>query len=63
MYWRAQYAFAREAFRDTPADALLAEFEDAEVDQEFHDEAVRLDLFAPSFVPRSHTWWTWSTSE
>ena len=61
LYWRSQYAFAREAFRDTPADEMLAEFEDAEIDQEFHDEAVRLDLFAPSFIPRSHTWWAWPT--
>lgn len=54
---RSQHAFAREAFRDTPVDAMLAGYEDAEVDQEFHDEAVRLALDAEQFVPASHTWW------
>jgi hypothetical protein len=63
LYRQSQHAFAREVFRDTPVDAMLAEFEDAEVDQEFHDEAIRLDLFAPSFIPRSHTWWTWPTDQ
>ena len=54
---RSQHAFAREAFRDTPINALLAKFEDAEVDQDFHDEADRLALDAPSYAPASHTWW------
>jgi hypothetical protein len=54
---RSQHAFAREAFRDTPVDAMLAEFEDAEVDQDFRDEAIRIALDAPSYAPASHTWW------
>lgn len=54
---RSQHAFAREAFRETPIDAMLAEFEDADVDQDFHDEADRLALDAPSYAPTSHTWW------
>ncbi|HWO19742.1 MAG TPA: hypothetical protein VNO30_13245 [Kofleriaceae bacterium] len=54
---RSQHAFAREAFRDTPVDAMLAEFEDAEVDQDFKEEAERLALDAPSYAPASHTWW------
>jgi hypothetical protein len=54
---RSQYAFVREAFRDTPVDAMLAEFEDAEVDQDFRDEAIRIALDAPSYAPASHTWW------
>jgi hypothetical protein len=56
---RSQHALAREVFRDTPADELLAQYEDAEVDKDFHDEAERLSLDAPSYVPRSHTWWRW----
>jgi hypothetical protein len=59
---RSQHAFAREAFRGTPVDAMLAEFEDAEVDQDFHEEAARLALDAPSWVPRSHAWWRWRDS-
>lgn len=54
---RSQHAFAREAFRDTLVDAMLAEFEDAEVDQDLRDEADRLALDAPSYAPPSHTWW------
>ena len=54
---RSQHAFAREAFRGTPVDVMLAEAEDAEVDQDFHDEAVRLGLGKPSYVPATHTWW------
>ncbi len=60
---RSQHAFAREAFRDTPVDALLAQFEDAEVDQDLQDEAVRLALDAPSYAPASHTWWRRRASE
>jgi hypothetical protein len=56
---RSQHAFAREAFRGTPVDSMLAEVEDAEVDKDFHEEAERLALDAPSWVPRSHTWWRW----
>jgi len=56
---RSQHAFAREVFQGTPVDLMLAEFEDAEVDQDFHEEAERLALDAPSWVPRSHTWWRW----
>lgn len=54
---RSQYAFAREAFRDTPADELLAGFEEPEVDQKFRAEAERLALDAPSYAPADHTWW------
>jgi hypothetical protein len=54
---RSQFAFAREAFRDTPVDEMLAEFEDAEVDQDFREEAIRIALDAPSYAPASHTWW------
>ena len=57
FYRRSQYAFAREAFRDTPVDALLARAEDAEFDRDLREAAERLDVFAPSYVPRSHTWW------
>jgi len=58
---RTQHAFAREVFRDTPADEMLANYEDDEVDAEFHDEAERLALDGPSWAPRTHTWWRWST--
>ncbi|HEU4729759.1 MAG TPA: hypothetical protein VFT22_17810 [Kofleriaceae bacterium] len=57
---RSQHAFAREAFRGTSADPMLAGFEDDEADEDFHDEAERLKLDPPSWVPRSHTWWSWS---
>jgi hypothetical protein len=42
-----------------PADESLAGYEDQEVDQESHDEAVRLALDPLGYVPRSHTWWRW----
>jgi hypothetical protein len=54
---RSQHAFAREAFRDTPVDEMLAEFEDPEVDQDFKEEAERIALDAPPYAPPSHTWW------
>lgn len=60
---RSQHAFAREAFRDTPVDTMLAEFEDAEVDQDFKEEAERIALDAPSYAPPSHTWWRRRSSE
>jgi hypothetical protein len=63
LYRRSQFAFAREVFRDTSVEPMLTKYEDAEVDQDFQDEAVRLELFAPSFIPRSHTWWSWPASE
>lgn len=56
---RSQHALAREVFRGTPADELLAAYEDADVDREFQDEAQRLALDGPSWLPRTHTWWRW----
>jgi hypothetical protein len=56
---RSQHALARELFRGTPADELLATHEDEEMDREFRDEAERLALDGPSYVPRTHTWWRW----
>lgn len=57
LYRRSQHAFAREAFRGTAVDAMLADAEDAEVDQDFHDGAIHLGLGRPSYIPASHTWW------
>jgi hypothetical protein len=54
---RSQQAWAREAFSDTAVDALLAEFEDPEVDREFRAEADRIALDPPEYAPASHTWW------
>lgn len=59
---RSQHAFAREVFRDTPADEFLDAYEDEETDQEFREEAERLALDAPDYVPSSHTWWRWRDS-
>jgi len=54
---RSQRAIARELFRDTRADELLAAYEDEDVDRDLLDRAERLALDRPSWVPRSHTWW------
>jgi hypothetical protein len=54
---RSQHAWAREAFRDTPVDAMLAEFEDPEVDREFRERADQLALDPAEYAPASHTWW------
>lgn len=54
---RSQQAFARELFKGTAADAMLAMSEDAEVDQGFRQETVRIGLSAPEYIPESHTWW------
>lgn len=56
---RSQHALARELFRDTPADELLASYEDKHLDQEFREQAERVALDGPDYVPRSHTWWRW----
>jgi len=56
---RSQHALACEVFRDTPAAELLAGYDDDEVDAEFRDEAERLALDGPSWLPRPHTWWRW----
>ena len=58
---RSQHALAREVFRGTPADELLAAYEDEQVDRDFRDEAERLALDAPDYVPRTHTWWRWQS--
>jgi hypothetical protein len=54
---RSQHALARELFRDTPADEMLAAYEDEEVDREFRDEAERIAIDALDWVPPSHVWW------
>jgi hypothetical protein len=56
---RSQHAVAREVFRGTTADELLAAYEDKGVDREFQEEAERLALDGPSWFPRTHTWWRW----
>jgi len=56
---RSQHALARELFRGTPADELLASYEDEEMDREFREQADRVALDGPSWYPRSHTWWRW----
>lgn len=59
LYRRSQHAFARELFRDTPADEFLAAFDTEDVDQDYREAADRLDLVAPDYIPTSHTWWHW----
>jgi hypothetical protein len=56
---RSQHALAREVFRDTAGDALLAAYEAEDVDQDLHEKAVSCLLDAPDWVPHSHTWWRW----
>jgi hypothetical protein len=56
---RSQHALARELFRGTAADEMLAAYEDEDVDREFQDEAHRLALDGPSWLPHTHTWWRW----
>jgi hypothetical protein len=56
---RSQHALARELFRGTAADEMLAAYEDEDVDREFQDEAHRLALDGPGWLPRTHTWWRW----
>ena len=54
---RSQHALAREMFRDTAAEDMLAAYEDEEVDREFRNEAERIAIDALDWVPSSHTWW------
>jgi len=56
---RSQLAFARQVFADTPADARLSLYEDAEFDAELHQLAVDFHLTPDDWVPRTHTWWWW----
>lgn len=56
---RSRQAFALEIFRGTQAEEVLAGLDSEEFDRDLHDEADRLELFAPSYIPRSHTWWIW----
>jgi hypothetical protein len=54
---RSRLAFAAEVFRGTSAAEALAGLESEEFDRDLHEEAARLELFAPSYIPRSHHWW------
>ena len=54
---RSQHAFARELFRDAPADELLARYDDPKVDEDFRAAAEHVALDAPSYVSASHPWW------
>jgi len=56
---RSQHAFAREVFRDTPADEMLAAYEDDDEDKDFREAAELAALDGPSWLPRTHTWWRW----
>lgn len=56
---RSQFAFVRELFRDTAAEEMLLGYEAHDVDQDFREQAERLGLDAPDWVPRSHSWWSW----
>ena len=54
---RSQHGFAREVFKGTPVDDLLAQFEDAEFDEDLRNRSEDFGYYAPSYVPPSHTWW------
>jgi hypothetical protein len=62
LMWRSQHALARDLFRGTPVDDLLAGYEAEDVDADFRDEAERIALDGPSWLPRTHTWWRWRKS-
>jgi len=57
---RSQHALARELFRGTPADEMLAGYEAEDVDRDFRARADGYALDGPSWFPRSHTWWRWT---
>lgn len=59
LSWRSQLALAQVLFQGTPAAELLA-YDDAERDEDFKQEAERIALDAPEWVPRSHDWWRWT---
>lgn len=54
---RSQHALARELFRGTAAEELLASYEDEQFDGELRAEAERIAIDALDWVPHSHTWW------
>lgn len=56
---RSQFALARELFRDTAAEEMLFGYDAQDVDQEFREQAERLGLEPPEWLPPSHTWWSW----
>jgi hypothetical protein len=62
LTWRSQHAFARELFRGTPGDELLAGFEDAEMDADYRAASERIPLDGEVWYPASHTWWRTSSS-
>jgi hypothetical protein len=59
LHRRSQFALVRELFRDTAAEEMLLGYEAHDLDQDFHEQAARLVLDAPDWVPRSHSWWWW----
>jgi hypothetical protein len=54
---RSQYAFLREAFRNTEADEWLAPYDDEAWDLELRAAALAFGFTAPANIPSSHVWW------
>lgn len=56
---RSQFEFMRDLFRGTAGEGFLENWVDEELDHDFGNEAQRLGLDPPDYVPRSHLWWRW----
>jgi hypothetical protein len=56
---RSQHSLARDLFRGTSVDDLLAGYEAEDVDADFRAKAELVALDGPSWLPRTHTWWRW----
>lgn len=56
---QSQLALLCDLFRGTEAEAGLALLDSAEVDEDYRRAAEQFHLEAPSWVPRSHSWWYW----
>lgn len=56
---RSQLELVRHLFSGTEAEEVLAPITSEEVEADYRQAAARLHLEAPSWVPRSHSWWYW----
>jgi hypothetical protein len=60
---QSQFELVRDLFRDTAAEPFLEPIRSAEVEDDYRQAAEQLQLVAPSWVPRSHSWWYWPQAE
>lgn len=56
---RSQLELVRDLFHGTEAEEVLAPITSEEVEADYRQAAEQLYLEAPSWVPRSHSWWYW----